>query len=379
MSDTTTNSAEIPHEYLYPSDDMIDRNRIGRVLVFVTLEIVQFIFVMWLATAVFSALGWPLVGIVVGFALSAYVGLTLFEKSIVQNDDEQCFITVNNLQTLTGGKRDFDDLPPEEQMKRAREYGRVAYGPGAHFAYPWESRDESNNVSLAEASESFDFKLQCKDGTRFGEGASVQRPNLRRDGGFTLGAAAIASNLADLVRAEAVTVLGDKTVEESTAFLPQLNARLANKFGDLTTDRTSFEKRFEVFLGDITVGELLGSPEVQTTLNAVAEGAIIRTAIAKYLGYKDMKGVRAAITRGTLTKDELRRAEERMLQISGQDDVKTTRNLYELDVSGLDPETAEALKGLVAAAAPIAQAVSGRRGSGGAKSGGRNRKGGDDK
>lgn len=371
----------IPYEYLYPSDDMIERDRASRVIVFILLMLIMTGLVMWISLSLFNALGMPQLGWVVGFAGSVFLGLQLLEKSLIQNDDEQAFITVNTLQTLFSGKRseEFEKLPLEQQKKLARSYGRVAYGPGAHFAYPWESRDASNNVSLAEATESLEFVLMSEDGTLTGKGSFRLRPNIKGVVGFKLGAAAIASNLSDLVKAEAVAVLGGNSVESASEFLPELNRRLADKFGDLSAERTDFERRFEVFVGDITVGELLGSDDVLKTLNAVSEAAIIRRAIAEYLGYKDMKAVRAAITRGSLTEDQLRRAEERMLQISGQDDIKTTRTLFELDVSGLDPDTAEAFKGLASAVAPFAAQMAGRR-SGGAKPGGRNkRKKGSDK
>lgn len=357
-----SDDSDIPYEYLYPSDDMIKRNRSGRFASFVISEVVALTITTGFGRLVFnSILEWPQIGTVLGLGASAFVCSWVYTRSYFENDADQGAITVDPLKTLFGRFRNDSGLSKEERADQAKRYGRVAYGPGGHWTYLWEQRSEKYTVSLSEATENVTFLVQCLDGTLTGKGTFRLRADIRDLVGFQLAAGAIAANLTDLIKAEAVSYLGTCTVAEATSKLIGLNAHLIEKLGGARIAPTEFEQRFSVFVGDITIGELIGSEDVRRTLDAISEAANIPVIVAKSLGYKNMTSVRAAVRRGTLTAAQVAKAEERAMQISGQGDVQTTRHVYDVNFSGIDPETAKALAN---AAPAVARAIGGGKGSG---------------
>ncbi len=361
-SGVPVDKGHVPYEYLYPSDDMIERNRSARFVAFLSTEAIALVLTTGFSRLAFDAiLGWPQMGTVVGLGTSAFVCSWVFLRSYFENDADQGAITVDALKTLFGKFRNYSGLSEEERAAQAKRFGRVAYGPGGHWTYIWEQRSEKYNVSLSEATEDVSFTVQCVNGTLYGKGTFRLRADVRDLVGYQLAAGAIAANLADLIKAEAISFLSGLTTAEATAKLPELNARLTTRFAGLNPEPTEFEKRFSVFVGDITIGELIGSEDVRRTLDAISEAENIPTIVAKSLGYKNMRAVRAAVTRGTLTNQQVMKAEERAMQISGQGDVQTTRHVYDVNFSGIDPDTAKAL----ASAAPaVARAMGGAKSSG---------------
>lgn len=348
--------------YQYPSDDMIERDRKGRWVVFIVLAILIFLVTTWVTLTIFSKLGFPMFGWAIAFTASYYFILKLYEGSLISNGSDQGFITVNRLQTLTAKKR--GEISSDEAVEQAKRFGRQAYGPGDHISYPWEGRDSSNNVTLTEVPEDFSFRVQIEGGTITGKGSFRIRPDIRDLVGFQLSAGAISSNLIDLIKERTIAYLVDpnndvKAAEVSKA-VPGLNESFKRSFGSIGQRDTDFEERFRVFIGDITVGELLASEEVLKVLNAQSEAAGLALGAAKYLGYKNVTGVRTAIKNGTITKADWDKAQKAMLQISGQDNMQTTRQLVEIDLSGVDPAVIDGLAHIAKVAAPAVSALAKR-------------------
>lgn len=363
---TVLNSnGHVPYEYLYPSDDMIERNRFGRFTAFLITETAALVLTTGFSRLAFDAiLGWPQIGTVFGLGASAFACSWVYLRSYFENNADQGAITVDALRTLFGKFRNYSGLTEAERANQAKRFGRVAYGPGGHWTYIWEQRSEKYNVSLAEATEEVSFVVQCLNGTLTGKGTFRLRADVRDLVGFQLAAGAIAANLADLIKAEAISFLSGLTTAEATAKLPELNAMLTEKFAGLKPEPTEFEKRFSVFVGDITIGELIGSEDVRRTLDAISEAENIPMIVARSLGYKSMSAVRSAVTRGSLSAQDVAKAREMAMQISGQGDVQTNRNVYDFNITGIDSETANAIaRAAPAVAQAIADAKGGSKGS----------------
>ena len=192
----------------------------------------------------------------------------------------------------------------------------VSYGPGFHFAFPWEARDGANNVSLKEVEGTFDFEVQTETGTLKGKGSFRLRPDINCLPSFLAGAGTIAAELSDIVSTECVKYLGQKKVMEALKDLGALNECLKKHFTHGASSITPFEKRFGVMVGDVTVSKLMPSDEVQKALDGRAEQAALDHVIARNLGYPSMEEVHKAVKRGKLTPEQVAYANENALALT---------------------------------------------------------------
>lgn len=193
----------------------------------------------------------------------------------------------------------------------------VSYGPGFHFAFPWEAREGANNVSLKEAEGAFDFEVQTETGTLKGKGSFRLRPDINHLPSFLAGAGTIAAELSDIVSAECVKYLGPKKVMEALKDLGDLNEECLKKhFTHGAAAITPFERRFGVMVGDVTVSKLMPSEEVQKALDGRAEQAALDHVIARNLGYPSMEEVHKAVKRGKLNPEQVAYANENALALT---------------------------------------------------------------
>jgi hypothetical protein len=276
----------------------------------------------------------------VGLVAGGFSVNELLKQSLVRNTTTQMFLTVDMLKSFFG-----------------KEKVNVPYGPGIHFSFPWEWRVEENNISLEEASEDFEFTVQCLDGTLTGKGSFRLRPDPEKPVSFLTGVAAVAEDLTDLIIVEAVDIFANKKITDATALIPELNKRLVKNIVDNTSD---LEKRFGVIVGDATVKELLPSAEVQKTISALAEAGAIQEGTALLMGMSPAK-LLEKLEDGTVDQNAYKVARDRFMAISGNLEGMDIRR-YELDLnaSGIDPETAQALTSLAQQVTPVVAARSGK-------------------
>jgi len=324
------------------TDSMIERDRGSRAFIgFVGPAAALFFgYLFGVTFAAFFKL--PLViGYTVGLGIGALTATWLVSKSYITNDAVAAFVTVNPLVTLSGGGSAL-----------------VTYGPGFHFCFPWEQRSGGNNVDLREAAENFAVQVQGTTGTIHVKYSVRLRPDINRLPEFLAGAASVASDLGGVISAVIVEQLATKGVKGAVAELPPLNAMLEDEFkhGKSQGEKASdFEKRFGVIIGDVTVGEILPSKEVQKALDGASESAALDEVVARTLGYPSIKAVHTAVEGGKLTSEQVAYATENALAMTDNlhgMDVK--RQTFTLRLQG-DPDLIEAAKGLV----PIAPALMG--------------------
>lgn len=314
--------------YNTPRDSDIPRNRAFRAIVFLGaafgFPFLGLVTGWWLSGLFFDFPASQPIGAVLG-AAAGFVGfLALKPRLVVVNNTTGGLVTTDALQSLLG-----------------RSDVHVIYGPGTHFALPWEQRYAENNIPVLEAAETFSFTVLCKDGALVVSGSFRLRPNFRRPLEFISGVASIASDLRDLIVAEAVASYAGSSVMEATARLPQLNERLRTVFvGD--GNETPFEERFGVQVGDVTLSSVVpASKELQRTVDGLAEASLAFEGTARLLGMT-AEQMRSEIASGKLTGVELERAREEFRIISGNMDGNTIKR-WVVDVRGVDPELAKAL------------------------------------
>ncbi len=262
----------------------------------------------------------------IGFTVGAIAGLVSFlamkHNFVVQNDTTGLLVTLDQLQSLLGKKP------------------HVVYGPGTHFSYPWEARFAKNNIPVEEVAEDFSFTAICVDGTISGTGSFRLRPDVNNPINYLSGVAAVSKDFADLLKAFITDWFADKSLQQAVSLKHELNRDLKNHFAG--NGVMEFEERFGIQVGDITVGELKLSAEVEEARNAINEAAIISQGTAIMLGYDTVAKMQNAVTRGKITQAEVEAAQRRFMVVSGQiKDASTTR--FEIDIKGLSPEAAAAL------------------------------------
>lgn len=307
-----------------------------------------------IALSLVSLAGTGGLGAILGAGGALLVRAHLEPRFQINNPTTGLFMTIDPLKRLLG-KPDWLTL----------------YGPGKHYCYPQEERYAENNISLTEATVTFDFMVTCADGLLKGTGSFRLRADPNRPVQFQMGVAAVAADLIDLIVAEAVEKLATKKTMTALRSLPLVNDHLGEIFvqqktnekanantGNTELGDTTFERRFGVVVGDVTIGQLLPTEELQRTLTAQTEAAAIAKGTAIMLGYTSMKKVNEAVVAKILTEAQVKDARDRFLSVSGNlEGMNISRNEYVLDAHGISPELAEAITALAANAPEAIQAM----------------------
>lgn len=317
--------------YIPADDKLVDRDRAGRSFVFfgsaISLPILGAILGFGLAWLFLDFPASELIGAIFGALGGWALFLVIRHRYIVQNDTTGALVTLNALRSLFN-QGDVN----------------VVYGPGTHFAYPWEQRFERNNIPVMEATNSFKFPVVCLDGILNGEGSFRLRPDFNNPIAFLSGVGSVAGDLEDLIITEAAGFYKQKKVMEATSSQHKLNIRLNRKFAGGVA-QTPFEKRFGVQVGDVTIRTVLPSEELQRTISGLAEADMVLEGTAVLLGMtKDQ--LKKAIADNTIDPAKVDRARRDFRIISGNMDGSKV-NRYELDISGVTPEVAQAISAII--------------------------------
>jgi regulator of protease activity HflC (stomatin/prohibitin superfamily) len=277
--------------------------------------------------------GVALLGFIVGTGGGALLVASSVERLfIIRNPTTGMFVTQDNLRSLLG----LGNV-------------NVAYGPGLHIAFPWETRYSENNISLEEAPQDFEFAVQCSDGKLMVKGSFRLRPDPRFPVPFLTGVAAAAEEITGLINGKGIELLKRKKVKTALRSIGKLNEELKHEFvgkAEDTDTPTAFEKRFGIIVSDVTVEEMLPSEELQRTIsalseaNAVAEGTAIMLGMTKKEAADQLKAEPAF--RATYNE-----ARDRFLSVSGNlDGMDISRTEFMLRLDGIDPKLVEAISDL---------------------------------
>jgi hypothetical protein len=277
------------------------------------------------------------ISMVVGFCTSIPLVGTAVEKFfLIRNSTTGMFVTQDTLRSLLG-----------------KSAINVSYMPGTHISFPWERRIAGNNILLEDAPIEFSFEVLRVDGILFGKGSYRMRPDPNNPVTFLSSVAAVGEEVRDLIIAEIQSFFKEESAIESATKLTELNEHLKEVFVKALAE---LEKNNGVIVSDATVSKLLPSEELQRTLSGISEADAIHAAVLKQLGMKDQTQLNRALKRGSLTHDDVKRVQDNILAITGNmDNIKIERRDFNLNVSGLSPETVNAVTEL--AKTPVAQAA----------------------
>lgn len=355
----------VPTSQLAVVDSQVERSRGARWFSYLTTTIIVFLAPTLIGLKLASDMNFlnfflqPLLGGGAGAIVGWYLAVRVLEKSYIENDAARAFVTINRLRTLlSSGKTKSDaelqamsDDEREEYIRRSKVF--ATFGPGSHLDHWWAARFAANNFNLNEASENFTIMAQCKDGVLEGEGSFRARPDINRLIAFRAGAAVVAADVSDLVEVKLAARLADVSVTDAPKLLKVINEELEDTFVQSNNvEPTNFERRFGLFMGDVTLKRLLPEADLRKTIGAIGEMEAISKAVIHYVlslyGFETMAELRAAVAEGRLSEqhvqDRIARTEARMLVVSGQDKATVTR--YEVDVTGVPEDLGPGLAAL---------------------------------
>jgi len=336
-------------------DKQITRDRPSRLIVMILSLILLPILGFLLGMGFMAILGFPLIiGKAAGAALGTYAAAWILPRSIINNGAVEAFITTNPVASFLNQ----DPL--------------VFYGPGWHFCYWWEDREERNTVNLEEVTERFDGEVQTREGQVILTGAVRLRPDICHLHEFVSGAGSAAEDIKGLVVAHTLRFLGtdDASLIKILSSTGALNEELMRKFkhGDTQNDDISdFEERFGLIVGDVTVEKVLPSKQVQETMSAVTEARVIDEIVARSFGVKDVRALERKIKAGTITRKDVTLRRNQTLAMSGNlQGMKfdSTTTDFNLNIEGLKDMPPELVRAFGEAATVAGAARAGNKSKG---------------
>jgi hypothetical protein len=312
-----------------PSDEDIPRNRPARLQVLfgaaIAMPIAGSVASSLMASTFFANGIVSLVGGVIGFGGGIIGFIAAKPYFFVSNPTTGTLVTIDRLRSFFGWKDIY-----------------TTYGPGGPYpAFPWEKRLAENNISTKEATNTFKFVVQCTDGILNGSGSYRLQPDIRNPQAFLNGVAAVADDIRSLMVAKIVSTLSGKSILDATLALKDLNDILRIEFAGDGHTPTKLENRFGIYIGDVTIDELLPSDDVQRTIAALSEAEVIAKGTAILLN-RTVDEVKQTLANGTLTHAEYERAQRTFMSVSGNmEGIEIKR--FEVDLSGVDKDTATAI------------------------------------
>lgn len=331
---------------IYATDSLVERGRFARTVVLMLWILSTFIFPLGFAQVTKDWWGVPSIGLFVGLLAQVVVIAMTIHRFVVQVGSMRAFVTINQLRTLFGGQNS-----PKGRKHDGDTLTYVVYGPGTHISFPWEARDATRNVSLEETSEGFEVTIQTPKGELTIKGSLRLRADITRLVPFLGGVAVMAGDVTDLIKSFLIGKFANrKSVLGALKAVPTVNKQLENEFTrnkSVGNPISEFEERFGVSVGDITLSEILPSPELRKTMTGITEAEIIAEGAAITAGFPDgAKQAREAINNGTFTQADLNEARDRFMAASDNIKMNLDANEYRIKLEGLenlDPDLVKAI------------------------------------
>lgn len=269
-----------------------------------------------------SLAGWVFWFAGLGLAASILV-YTIGKWFIIRNPTIGMLVTQDTLATLYGAQNP-----------------NVFYGPGTHISFPWERRLGENNISLEEASNGFDFTIQCMDGIIKGRGSFRLRPDQYNPVTFLGSVSGVADDITDLIIGEIAEQFKDETVRDALNLYKDLNDHLDNEF---RVKDHPIEMRCGIKISDVTIRELLPSEDMQKTMSAIGEAEAIARGTEIILGMTKDE-IKTEIAAGRMTQADVNLARDRFLSISGNlEGMQINRTEVDLSLHGIDDDAIKAI------------------------------------
>ncbi len=300
-----------PHNH----DSMVTRNRELRFLVFVvSMGLILFVptlFGYLIGNAFDSGALRFFLGSL-GFCLGVFAAFKVFPYFWIVVPQEMAFVTLNLFPF-------FGSNP------------NVPYGPGGHFCFPWERREERGNIPLEKQTFKFSEMIATQTSAVTVNGSLQFRhmlPSIERLAGVD--ASVINDGFLDEVKQFLNARVAPMDAVTAKNSVIQIEGALEHILMVEHADRIAVELDAEVEGMQISSIDL--PPDVQQTRDSAEEARAIGSSLWMFMGFPDQATFLAARAAGTISQTDINRATEQFLATSKN----ATLNINRIDATGLD-------------------------------------------
>ena len=302
----------------YDHDSDVERGRISRFLVFVATVIAAVGFPTMLGMALGNALdffgGRFLFG-TLGFGIGVFVMLKIFHRFWIVVTQTMAFVTTN-------------------QFSPKGNNPNIPYGPGGHFAFPWELRAESGNITLGTLTISFLLPIPTKTSEVTVYGSlqfKFNFPTIVRV--VELDPSAIQDGFTDMIKEFLSEEITGKTAEEARHHIVELRGNIVAEFQTNEARAEELLNKFNALVQGVQVSSIVLPPDVQKTRDAIEEARAIGENIWLFMGFLNKAAFdEARKPGGTITQADVNRATEQFLAASDNAKLEIRR----IDATGLE-------------------------------------------
>lgn len=300
----------------YDHDSMVERNRAGRVAVFCLTMAIVVGFPTLIGMALGNALdfyGSKFILGTFGFGIGIFTMLKIFHRFWIVVPQTVAFVTTN-------------------QFSPAGNNPNIPYGPGGHFAFPWELRAESGNITLDTLSISFSLPIPTQTSKVTVHGSlqfKFNFPTITRV--VELDPSAIQHGFTDMVNeflSESVTPM---TAEDARSHIVELRHKIVAEFQDNDAKRDELLLKFNALVKGVQIANIELPEPVQKTKDTIEEARAIGANIWMFMGFTDKNAFDEARKNKEITQADVNRATEQFLAAS--DNAKL--DIKRIDATGL--------------------------------------------
>ena len=295
---------------------MVERKRAGRVFVFCLTVAIVVGFPTLIGMALGNALdfyGGKFILGTFGFGIGIFTMLKIFHRFWIVVPQTVAFVTTN-------------------QFSPAGENPNIPYGPGGHFAFPWELRAESGNITLDTISISFSLPIPTKTSLVTVHGSlqfKFNFPTITRV--VELDPSAIQSGFTDMVNEFLSEEITPIAAEDARSHIVELRHKIVAEFQDNDAKKTELLLKFNALVKGVQIANIELPPKVQETKDAIEEARAIGENIWMFMGFIDKKAFDKARKEKVIAQADINRATEQYLAASGN----ATLEIKRIDATGL--------------------------------------------
>lgn len=250
----------------------------------------------WFASFVGSIFGdvGSFIGALAGFVAGGFFLGIISKRLFVYNEEWSGYVTNNPF----GGQN-------------------VAYGPGLHFSYPWEQRNQDGEYDLQVKTEPFELKAQTKSANVTVTGSFQYRIDLPHITKYIgAGESTIKGGLIAFIKTFLTEELAKEDAEYDRTHLGQINAALRDKF---TKGSSELERKYGIQTVNLFLETLQLPEEAQKTRDAVDEAKQLTKVVAELAGYTGKNAVKdyqEAVRTGAISHEQNKQLLDRAMAVS---------------------------------------------------------------
>jgi hypothetical protein len=217
----------------------------------------------------------------------------------------------------------------------------IPYGPGAHPAFPWELRETSGNITLDILTLDYVEEVPTRSAAITVKG-SVQfkfsLPHITQVVGIDVHTveAGFASQINEWLSAR----LAQMTPDDAKNSIHALRAEIERNFKE--TRQTFFLDTYGIQVIAIVIASMEFSAYVQTVRDGMDKAIYIADSVRIIMGYDSEVAFKQDLAAGKITKDEIARARDDLLVLSGN----ASKGINRIDIPGVE-ELARMLAAIV--------------------------------